>query len=154
MKGRKAFLIVQSVLCAATAGLLAAAALSLYLEGTARQAAGDLFYSIFTPERAAARLLPILPLLFGSLGMTVGGLILGIRDENQDRPVRDEKLLRSLGGLRDRAVHQQAGPREMYLRAAILVLAAVLIVAGILNGGLEDVLAKGAVICMEGVGLG
>jgi hypothetical protein len=29
-----------------------------------------------------------------------------------------------------------------------------LIVAGILNGGLEDVLAKGATICTECVGLG
>jgi hypothetical protein len=33
-------------------------------------------------------------------------------------------------------------------------LAAVLIAAGIINGGLEDVFAKGAAICTECVGLG
>ena len=41
-----------------------------------------------------------------------------------------------------------------YLRTAVLALALVLIVLGILNGGLEDVLAKGAAICTECIGLG
>ena len=39
-------------------------------------------------------------------------------------------------------------------QAIVMALAAALIAAGILNGGLADVLAKGAAICMEGVGLG
>ena len=47
-----------------------------------------------------------------------------------------------------------AMPASTVLPAAILSLAAVLIIAGILNGGLEEVLAKGAAICMECVGLG
>ena len=86
--------------------------------------------------------------------MTAAGLILGIRDESQDLPVRDERLLRDLGSLRDRAVHQKASRRTLYLRVAVIALAAVLILAGILNGGLANVLAKGAVICTECVGLG
>jgi hypothetical protein len=154
MTRKTAFLAVQSVLCALAAGLLAAAALQLYLDGAAKQAEGDLFYYMYTRERVGAKLLPLLPLLFGSLGMTAAGLILGVRDESQDLPVRDERLLRDLGSLRDRAVHQKASRRTLYLRIAVIALAAVLILAGILNGGPANVLAKGAVICTECVGLG
>ena len=154
MPRKRIFLIIQAVLCALAAGLLAAAALSLYFDGAAKQAQGDMFYYMYTREKVGERLRPILPLLIGSLGMTLGGLILGVRDENADRPTQDDKLLRDLSGIRDRAVHQTAGSRELSLRAVILSLAVVLIIAGILNGGLEEVLAKGAAICMECVGLG
>ena len=154
MTRKKTFLIVQSVLCALIAGLLAAAALRLYFDGAAKQAEGDLFYYMFTREKAGSELLPILPLFFTAFGLTAAGLILGIRDENADRPVRDEVLLRDLGSIQNRAVHQTATPKELYLRTAIIVLAVALIIAGILNGGLEDVLAKGAAICTECVGLG
>lgn len=154
MTRKKAFLAVQSLLCALVAGLLAAGALSLYADGAAKQAAGDLFYAMFTRERAAAWLLPILPLFLCSLGLTVAGLILGIRDENADRPVRDEFLLRALGRVRENAVRRQADRKTVILRTAALLIALILIAAGILNGGLEDVLAKGIAICTECVGLG
>ena len=154
MTRKKAFLITQSVFCALVAGLLAVAALSLYFDGAAKQAEGDLFYYMFTRERAGAKLLPILPVIFCAFGMTLAGLILNIRDENADKPVRDEKLLRNLGNLQDKAVHQQATSGELYLRVAVMILAVCLIIAGILNGGLEDVLAKGAAICTECIGLG
>ena len=68
--------------------------------------------------------------------------------------MRDEKLLRNQGMIREKAVHQVATQSELYLRVAVIALAVFLIVAGILNGGLEDVLAKGATICTECVGLG
>ena len=148
------FLIVQAVLCAVIAVLLAAGALSLYLDGAAKQAEGDLFYYMFTREKAGAALLPVLPLFFCALGMTVAGLVLGIRDENAEKPVKDEKLLRDIGSIQEKAVHQQADQKTLTLRTAVLVIALVLIVIGILNGGLEDVLAKGAAICTECVGLG
>ena len=151
---KKAFLITQSALCIVAAGLLAAGALCLYIDGAAKQAEGDLFYYMFTRERAGAKLLPILPVIFCVFGMTLAGLILNIRDENADKPVRDEKLLRNLGNLQDKAVHQQATSGELYLRVAVMILAVCLIIAGILNGGLEDVLAKGAAICTECIGLG
>ena len=154
MTGRRVFLIVQAVLCALIAGLLAAASLSLYVDGAQRQAAGDLFSPMYTREKVGEKLTPILPLFFCSLGMTVSGLLLGVQGENQGRPLRDERLLRSQSDLRARAVHQTAAPRELYLRRAVLAVAAALIIAGIFNGGLTDVLAKGAAICMECVGLG
>ena len=154
MTRKKIFLIVQAVLCALVAGLLAAAALRLYITGAAKQAEGDLFYYMFTRERAGAKLLPVLPLLCCAVGLTVAGVLLGIRDENEDKPVRDEKLLRDLGSIQERAVHQQADRKTAILRTAVLVIALVLIVSGIINGGLEDVLAKGAAVCTECVGLG
>ena len=150
----KIFLIVQAVLCTVIAALLAAGVLSLYLDGAAKQAEGDLFYYMFTRERAGAKLAPILPLLFCALGLTVAGVLLGIKDENAEKPIRNEKLLRDLGSIREKAVYQQADPKTRILRTAVLVIALILIVTGILNGGLEDVLAKGAAICPECVGLG
>ena len=148
------FLIVQAALCAMIAALLAAGALSLYLDGAAKQAEGDLFYYMFTRERAGEKLLPVLPLLCCAVGMTIAGIILGIRDEKAEKPARDEKLLRDLGSIREKAVHQQADSKTRILRTAVLVIAVILIVFGIINGGLEDVLAKGAAICTECVGLG
>ncbi|MBR3333456.1 MAG: hypothetical protein IKG23_04130 [Clostridia bacterium] len=154
MTREKVFMTVQAALCAVIAALLAAGALSLYLDGAAKQAEGDLFYYMFTRERVGAKLLPVLPLLFCSIGLTAAGVILGIRDGKADKPVKDEKLLRDLGNLREKAVHQQADRKTAILRTAVLVAALVLIVIGIINGGLEDVLAKGAAICTECVGLG
>jgi hypothetical protein len=150
----KVFLITQSVLCALVAGLLAAGALCLYIDGAAKQAEGDLFYYMYTREKAGAKLLPILPLFFTALGLTLAGLILGIKDEKAEKPVRDEILLKDLGSIQNKAVHQTATQGELYARVAIITLAVCMIIAGIINGGLEDVLAKGATICTECVGLG
>ena len=49
---------------------------------------------------------------------------------------------------------KKAGRVAWGIAIAVLVIALVLIVIGIINGGLEDVLAKGAAICTECVGLG
>ncbi len=154
MERKKIFLIMQSLLCALVAGLLAGIALYLYCEGAAKQAGGDLFYYSFTREKAGRALLIVLPVFAVSLGLTIAGLVLGIRDENADKPVRDPHGMRDTGALREKAVHQKATSKVITLRVAVLVLAAALIVAGILNGGLEDVLAKGAAICTECIGLG
>ena len=150
----KAFLIVESLLCVLAAGLLAAGVLSLYLEGSAAPTEGGVFSYVFTREKVGARLLPALPVLLCAFCLSLAGRILGIRDESADRPVRDEFMLRSLGGVRERAVHRQADRTVRVLRAAVLAAAIVLIVLGILNGGLYDVLAKGAVVCSECIGLG
>ena len=153
MTRKKIFLIVQAVLCALIAGLLAAAALRLYFSGTGNQA-GELFDHIYTREKAGAALLPVLPLFLVSLAMTVTGIVLGIRDENADKPVRDPKLLRDLGERQRCAARRSAARGTQYLRAAVFALALALIALGILGGGLEDVLAKGAAICTECIGLG
>ena len=152
MRGKKLYWVIESLLCALVAGLLAAAAVRMYIHGTAVQASGDLFYYIYTREKVGAALLTLLPLITAFLAFTVAGWILGIRDEKAEKPA-------ALNGMDvkqsvTKAVPQKAGRREVILRVEILILAASLIIMGICNGGLEDVLAKGASICTECVGLG
>lgn len=53
-----------------------------------------------------------------------------------------------------KAVPQDGGRVVLCLRIAFIALAVMLIIAGIQNGGLEDVLTKANAICMECVGLG
>ena len=95
MNKRRLFLIVQSVLCVIIAVLLAAAAVGIYREGLVLKAADSLSW-IYTREKAAAALGPVLPLLAVSLVMTAAGLFLDIRDENGRRPVKDTECLRDL----------------------------------------------------------
>jgi hypothetical protein len=264
MTGKRVYLTVQAFVCALAAALLVAAAIGLYREGTAVQKeTGDLFYYIYTWDKAGARLAPLLPLIYGALGMTAAGWILGVRDENADKPARNEKISRDLicarvrnaspamkkersrqntlktaGGIafglcmvpltiyimnganfgrpldtaadllallrvlipcsalgvaclsvtfalteksmgREteaakaqllaekeagvcadpvrtvlRAVPQNGGRSVLTVRTVFLLLAAALIAAGVLNGGLEDVLTKANAICMECIGIG
>ena len=152
MTRKKAYLIIESALCALAAGVLAAAAIRMYLHGAAMQASGDLFYYIYTREKVGAVLVNILPLIAALIAFTVAGWILGIRDETADRPaeLKGIDVKTCVAG----AVPQKAGRRAFIVRIVILILAIVLIILGVRNGGLEDVLAKGASICTECVGLG
>ncbi|MBR5110562.1 MAG: hypothetical protein IK099_10225 [Clostridia bacterium] len=147
MTGKKAYLFVQSLLCALLAGWLAAAAVRMYVEGAAVQASGELFHYIFTREKAAAALKPMAPLFFASLGVTVSGWLLGVKD---DAP----SISKAVSPLPGKAVSQEGARAVSVTRAAVLALAVAFITLGILNGGLEDVLTKANAICMECVGLG
>lgn len=147
MTGKKAYLFVQSLLCALLAGWLAAAAIRMYAEGAAVQASGELFSYIFTREKVAAALKPMAPLFFASLGVTVSGWLLGVKD---DAPA----ISKTVSPLPAKAVFQEATGAASITRAVVLALAVAFIVLGVLNGGLEDVLTKANAICMECVGLG
>ena len=96
MTRQKAFLILQSALCILTAILLAAAAVMIFREGSAYKAAGHPAAWIYTREKAAAQLVPILPLFAVSVIMTVIGWIKGISDETIGKPVQDAELARNL----------------------------------------------------------
>ena len=147
MTGKKAYLFVQALLCALLAGWLAAAAVRMYMEGAAVQASGELFSYIFTREKVAAALKPMAPLFFASLGVTVSGWLLGVKDDAST-------LSRTVSPLPGKAVSQEGTRAVSVTRAAVLALAVAFIVLGVLNGGLEDVLTKANAICMECVGLG
>ena len=152
MTRKKVYMIIESVLCALAAGVLAVSAIRMYLHGAAIQASGDLFYYIFTREKVGAVLVNILPLIAALIAFTVAGWILGIRDETTDKPapLNGIDIKTSVA----KAVLQKTGRREYILRIVILILAIVLIILGVRNGGMEDVLAKGASICTECIGLG
>ena len=152
MRRKKIYMAIESVLCALTAGGLSAAAIRMYLKGAAVQASGDLFYYIYTREKVGAVLVKFLPLIIALIVFTAVGWILGIRDEAADRPAAPDGTDGKVSA--KKAVPQKTGRREYILRIVILILAVVLIILGVRNGGLDDVLAKGASICTECIGLG
>ena len=99
MNRKKALLIVQSLLCVALVVLLITATLGIYREGLALKAENPLSW-IYTREKAAAALRPVLPLLVLGLVMTAVGLVLGIRDESAEKGVQDTECLRDLTAAR------------------------------------------------------
>ena len=152
MKRKKTYMLIESILCALAAGLPAAAAVRMYVHGAAVQVSGDLFYYIFTREKAGAVLLDLLPLIAAAAAFTVAGWILGIRDEKADQPAVLDGMDIKQSVMR--AVPQKTGRRELILRNVVLILAVILICLGVYNGGLADVFAKGASVCTECIGLG
>ena len=96
MTKNKVFLWVQTALCALIAILLATAAVRIFLDGSGYQAAGHPSEWIYTREKAAAVLMPMLPLFLLSFAMTVYGLVKDIKDEEADKPVQDVERARDL----------------------------------------------------------
>lgn len=158
MNRKKAFLCVQSVLCVLIAAMLIAAAAGICREGLILKEA-DPASRIYTREKAAAALRPVLPLLVLGLVMTVSGLVMGIRDESGEKPVKDTEPGRD-PNLPQTAVSGAGKTRKngagkvTVLRAALLLLAAGLIAAGAVNGSARDVFSKAVNICSECIGLG
>ena len=150
MSKNKVFLIIQSVLCIALFVLTALAAVRLYRAGIAYRADGHPTAWIYSREAVGAALRPLIPLFFLTVGVTVVSAILKIRDDRQDKPVKD-------GGL---MIVKPASPAEKkpayipIIRMIVLILAVVFIIAGIYNGSMQDVLYKTIKICTECIGLG
>ena len=95
MTKSKRSLALQAVVCVALVVLLSMSAIGIYREGTARKAEHPM-ESVYTPETAAQKFAPIAPLLFAGIGLLIAGLVLGVRDENAEKPVKDAELNRDL----------------------------------------------------------
>ena len=95
MTKSKLYLILQAVVCVALAAWLSASAIGIYREGTARRAEHPM-ESIYTPEGAAQKFAPVVPLLFAGVGLLIAGLVLDVKDENAEKPVKDAELNRDL----------------------------------------------------------
>ena len=154
----RVFLAIQAALCALVAVLLGASAVQICREGLARRAERPLA-PIYTREIVAEKLAPIAPLIFASAGMTAAGLVLGVRDENADRPAREPRSLRETAARGEKARKMRAQRTEYpaakpALQIALAVLAVGLIALGAYHGGAWDVLCKAISICTECVGLG
>ncbi len=145
MTGKKLYLIIQSALCVLLAILLAAAAVSVYREGTARRAE-EPTAPIYTREAAAEKLRALAPLFFGALGMTAAGLLLGAKDARADKPLGDA------GSPRRQSAEGRRAKRV--LQVAVIAAALVFILLGVMNGSAKAVYTKAANICTECVGLG
>ncbi len=146
MTRNRIFLIIQSLLCVLGAIALIAADLSVYFSGLALKTDNPML-SIYTPEAIAARAVFVVPILAVSLIVTIVWLIMGVRDEKADRPVKMTVKKPGEG----RAL---SGSALNIARLIVLVVGVVCLIVGIFNGSMLDVLIKASKICTECIGLG
>lgn len=84
------YLALQAAVCIALTVWLSVSAIGVFREGSARKAENPM-ESVFTPEAAARAFAPIAPLFFVGLGLLAAGLILGVKDENAEKPAPNKK---------------------------------------------------------------
>ena len=156
MKGKTRLHAAEAVLAAATlllAALLIWQCADAWLMGNApsnRTEAGVLIEPVFSRESVTGRLQDIswaLVLWLGALAAAVAA-----------RRGRTEKArgvtVIGAGKRLQMAATEENGKHAGRLRAALYTAAVILIAAGILNGGMRDVLVKAINICTECIGLG
>ena len=142
--GKGKFLpVLLAVLCIALAVILAAGAIVLYVDGAARRAENPL-ESIYTAEKAGRVMTAALPVFLALLCVLAACLILDVKPPQGKGGTGGGKASPASGELK----------HETWIRIAVFAAAALLIIAGILNGGALDVLVKAINICTECVGLG
>ena len=154
MKNAGLFLIIQSILYILLAGLLIAAVVGIYRDGAALRAE-DPLAAIFSREIAAKALRKIAPVFFGTVGITVAGLILGVKREEETGDEEGDGSVSpvSWGKRRHRTVPCLL-PGAKKVRMVLLIAAIALIAAGVFNGSARDVFGKAVKICTECIGLG
>lgn len=158
MDRSKILLCVNSALYSLWALLTAGSVIKIYREGAALQAQGHPEAWIFTREKAAEAFGACLPVLVLAVAVTVICVIKGIRDDRQDKPVADPDLTgiykAEREAMRDAEADAAMAGRLRSVRTALLIIAVILVIAGVLNGSMEDTLIKAINICTECVGLG
>ena len=95
MTTKKAYLILQTVLCTLLVIILISTAVGIYRDGLERKERNSL-EGIYTREIVAEKLRPVAPLFFLSLGIGIAGLVLDVKDEKSDKPVNDAECKRNL----------------------------------------------------------
>lgn len=158
MDKRKLILYINSALYGLWAILTAGSAISIYREGAAYQAQGHPEAWIFTREKAVEAFGTFVPVLVLAVVVTLICVLMGIRDDSQDKPVADPDLISIYKAERETArdVQKEAlnAKRFRAVKTAVLIAAVIFIIAGIFNGSMEDMLIKAINICTECVGLG
>ena len=91
----KMLLLLQSALCVILVVMLAAAAVGIYRDGVAEKQENPLAW-VYTREKAAAALNTVMPVVVLAVAVTVTCAVLGVRDEEQDKLVKDIELMRDL----------------------------------------------------------
>ena len=139
--------IFLSVYAAACCLLLSLQCILLWARGNAagnRDAAGQLLSPVISREKIAAMLRVSTPLLIGFLIAALLGCLL-----NTLQPA-SKTALRSTGPM----IPKSGVPAQRVIRIILFAAAILLIVLGIINGGMRDVLIKAIMICTECIGLG
>ena len=133
---------ILSALTIILGAALCLAAVILFVSGSAQRAA-DMAKSVFTREGIGKALLWLLPLFLLWLVSLAAALLSGVKARAAG-PAAGKAPMEPLPGKE----------RTPLIRTALMVLAAGLIVWGIVNGGLNDVFVKAVRICTECIGLG
>ena len=142
--GKGKFLpVLLAVLCVALAVILAAGAVLVYLDGAPRRAENPL-ENIYTAEKAGQVMTAALPVFLALLCVLAACLILDVKSPKGKGGTGGGKASPASGKLK----------HETWIRIAVFAAAALLIIAGVANGSVRDVLAKAINICTECVGLG
>lgn len=95
MDRTKVFLTIQTVICVLVVLMLSFGAIGVYKEGKAGKEA-DPSAHIYTREESVSAAVPGMIVAFLGIGVSVACLIMGIKDENADKPVNDTEISRDL----------------------------------------------------------
>ena len=113
-------------------------------------------YSADYNASVIAACLWILPCTFVAMGVSVAFIYL--ENASVERQIGYVKSAiaqsKSVAAIPEAPKHRNDAKLVMGIRIALLVIAIALIIAGILNGGMADVLSKAVNICTECIGLG
>ncbi len=145
-KQERIFYLLQALLCILVCLSLAAGAVGIYARGTGEGGEGDGREEIYTREKAAAAL--ILPGALAVLLFLHSLLKPLIAPGSVPRVGKRERISRPPEAVRP------FGGRTGAVRAVLIALGAGLIVYGIADGSMRDVLVKAIHICTECIGLG
>ena len=147
MKRDRIIRFAVAALTLALAAALIASATALYRGGLARrEASGSLTAPIFTRDDAGLALRRLAPLALAWLAVAGVSLMAGVRAPKGGaaRASRDKRRMKG----------REETKRIALFRGALYALAALLLILGALNGGLNDVLVRVINICTECIGLG
>lgn len=156
MTRSKILLAVQSLLCALLVVMLAVSAVGIYRSGIAEKQENPLAW-VYTRDKAAAALKPVLPVFLLAVGVTVACAVLNVRDESEKKPVKDVELNRDLMRARvaqpDEAMKKEQAIQKKLLYGgwggfALCMLPVLLYMINgdhFPNGDLEQVMGKFAV---------
>lgn len=143
MRRKKGLLVLQAAVCVLLALLLAAGAVGIYAEGSARKAENPL-ETVYSAEETAEKLGRLIPVFLLAAGLFAAGLLFGVRAPAADQP-----------GKTNGPMKPGNSPKHKPLIQAVLIAAAVVfIILGVLNGSAYDVLVKAIHLCTECIGLG
>ena len=147
MNKNRILLIIQAVFCVLSALVLIAADLSIYFEGLALKEENPMA-AIYSAEAVAERAVYVVPILIAAVIVTMICGILGVRDKRADKPAAGIDIKKNT------AEGRTSPAATGIIRGIVIAAAIICIIAGILNGSMQDVLIKATKICTECIGLG
>ncbi len=145
-KARRVMRVVVAVLSVVVCLALCVQAIGIYMEGNAPEnfsSPGVRIHPVYSREIVSARLKQLMPLFIAYLVVLIAAVCI----KAWRRPKERLQI-----GVKPVVYHEMRG--KNVLRAVLYVGAAALVIAGIANGGMRDVLIKAINICTECIGLG